>query len=185
MGPWIYTSVYYIPWVIRGLWLVDSFSKRYTKHLTNFRFQGPYCKLMHLVFTTSIRGPRASHLGHKLKWKQLTVRPSNTVNKKHIFLYMPYFSFIYLFFICHHRHIMRWLFLILSFLNLYRMETKAYHRIFELGSWGATVYGLRWVAGGEGKPFFYFNISEEKSCHCSAGFWEPLKTEWIMANLFY
>ena len=98
MVPWIYTSVYYIPWVIRGLWLVDSFSKRYTKHLTNFRFQGPYCKLMHLVFTTSIRGPRASHLGHKLKWKQLTVRPSNTVNKKHIFLYMPYFSFIYLFF---------------------------------------------------------------------------------------
>ena len=32
---------------------------------------GPYCKLRHLVFSTLIHGPNASHLIHTLKWKNM------------------------------------------------------------------------------------------------------------------
>ena len=41
-------------------------TKRY-----KIRFLGPYCKLRIFVFSPTIYGPRASHLGHKSKGKKL------------------------------------------------------------------------------------------------------------------
>ena len=65
--------------VLSGLWLVDftvrilgvlSCSTQFPRGMITSRFLGPFCKILHLVFSTSIQSPRASHSGHKLKWKK-------------------------------------------------------------------------------------------------------------------
>ena len=44
---------------------------RYIKNILFTWFLGLYCKLWHLVFSTSIHDPHAAHSGHKLKWKNV------------------------------------------------------------------------------------------------------------------